>query len=62
MSAIHVSPIDGDNALLVNGFRITFAIVKKYDGGNAIVYLVWRKGSHLETYKSLQEAVEWCSD
>lgn len=62
MSAIHVSPIDGENALLVNGFRITFAIVKKYDGVNSIVYLVWRKGSHLDTYKTLHDAVEWCSD
>lgn len=62
MSEIYVSPINGDNALRVNGFRIEIAIRSHLEDKAVLVYRVWRKGSHIETYKSLQEAVEWCSD
>ena len=62
MNEIHVSLIDGDNALRVNGFRIEIAIRNHPEGKAVLVYRVWRKGSHIETYKTLQEAVEWCSD
>ena len=61
MSEIHVSPIDGDNALLVNGFVITIEIIN-YNDGSVIVYRVWRKDIHIRTYTTIQEAVEWCRD
>ena len=60
MSAeIHVSPIDGENVLLVNGFRIEIVILSP-DLDPVIVYRVFRKGTHLDTYTSLQNAIEWC--
>ena len=63
MSAIYVSPIDGVNALLVNGFRIAIEPVKKLsDGVSTLSYVVSRKGKYICTYQSLQQAVEWCSD
>lgn len=64
MSEIRVSPIDGDNALRVNGFRIEITIRNhpEYSAVLVLVYRVWRKGTHIETYKTLQEAVEWCSE
>ena len=61
MSEINVSPIDGDNALLVNGFRIELAAVTLVRGAE-LTYFVYRKGLHINTYTNLQEAVEWCSD
>ena len=61
MSEIHVSPIDGDNAVLVNGFRIEITILDPEDDP-VLVYRVWRKGFHIRTDTSLQEAVEWCRD
>lgn len=60
-SEIHVSPIDGDNVLLVNGFKIEIVILSP-DLDPVIVYRIFRKGVHIGTYTSLQEAVEWCKD
>ena len=63
MSEIHVSPVDGSNVLLVNGFRIAIEPVKKLsDGVSTLAYIVSRKGHYIYTYKSLQKAVAWCSD
>ena len=65
MSEIYVSPIDGVNVLLVNGFRITIEPVKKKNlsaGVSTLAYIVSRKGKYIGTYQSLQQAVEWCSD
>lgn len=59
-SEIHVSPINGDNVLLVNGFRIEIVILDDNDQDPVIVYRVFRKGMYLNTYTSLQDAVEWC--
>ena len=62
MSEIHVSPIDGLNVLLVNGFRITIEPVGMPDNTQRLEFVVSRKGKYIYTYLSLQQAVEWCSD
>ena len=59
-SELRVSPIDGENVLLLNGFRIEMAILDDHDQDPVIVYRVLRKGMYLDTYTSLQDAVEWC--
>lgn len=59
-NALHVSPISGDNALLLNGFRIVIVATDEIVNTPILVYRVYRKGLHIETYSSLQEAVEWC--
>lgn len=62
-SEIYVSPINGENVLLVNGFRIAIEPVKNLsDGVSTLAYIVSRKGKYIYTYQSLQQAVEWCSD
>ena len=61
MSEIRVSPIDGDNVLIVNGFRIVIAILNAKDNP-ALAYHVERKGTHITTFEFLQQAAEWCSD
>lgn len=61
MSAeLRVSLINGENVLLLNGFRIEMAILDDHDQDPVIVYRVLRKGMYLDTYTSLQDAVEWC--
>ena len=63
MSEIHVSPIDGENVLFVNGFKIAIEPVKNLsDGVSTLAYIVSRKGKYICMYQSLQRAVEWCSD
>lgn len=61
MSEIHVSPIDGENVLLVNGFRIVIDILDPHDDP-VLVYHVVRKDVHISMFSSLQQAVKWCRD
>lgn len=61
MSEIHVSPVDGENVLIVNGFRIEIAILDPEDDP-VLVYHVVRKDVHISIFSSLQQAVEWCRD
>ena len=62
MSEINVSPIDGVHVLLVNGFRISIEPECTSEGVTGLAYIVSRKGRYIYTYKSLQQAVAWCSD
>ena len=57
MSEIHVSPINGADVLLVNGFKIEFVIYQ-----DVIIYNVYRKGVVVSKFGTLQAAVEWCRD
>ena len=54
--SLTVSPIKGEDALLYNGFKI---YISCYDG---IHYSVYRHGSRLIMFRTLQEAVAWCED
>ena len=57
---LRASLINGENVLLLNGFRIEIVILDDHDQDPVIVYRVLRKGMYLDTYTSLQDAVEWC--
>ena len=56
-SEIHVSPIFGEDALIINGFKIEFVICQ-----DDIIYHVHRKGIVVTSFCTLQGAVEWCKD
>ena len=56
-SEIHVSPIFGEDAVLINGFKIKFVLHQE-----AIIYNVYRKGVVINNFATLQGAVEWCKD
>lgn len=57
MSELRVSPIFGEDALIINGFKIEFVICE-----DAIIYNVLRKGIVVSNFATLQGAVEWCKD
>lgn len=58
MSAeLRVSSIFGEDALIINGFKIEFLILQ-----DEIIYNVHRKGVVVSKFATLQEAVEWCKD
>lgn len=59
-TGIHVAPITGDNALLVGGFKIVIEVITAGDDLPAVVYRAYRKGLHIASFTSIQEAVEWC--
>lgn len=52
-----VSPIEGNNILLINGFEIVINAC-----GADVVYSVYRKADLVYSPNSLQEAVKWCED
>lgn len=52
---LSVSPVDGVNELLINGFTIHIGIVE-------VCYSVYCKGVLVYSPDSLQEAVKWCED
>lgn len=54
-----VSPVDGANELLINGFKIS---IELHWESETIVYNVYRKGNLVYAPTSLQEAVKWCED
>lgn len=54
-----VSPIEGADELLINGFKISIGL---HWDSETIVYTVYRKGALVYTPNSLQEAVKWCED
>ncbi len=56
-SEIHVSPIFGEDVVLINGFKIEFVICQ-----DDINYNVHRKGIVVTSFCTLQDAVEWCKD
>lgn len=54
--SLTVSPINGEDVLLCNGFEIAITYCDE------MCYTVRRKGQELLTFYSLQEAVAWCED
>lgn len=51
------SPVEGTNALLINGFQIS---IIAYQG--CVIYKVLRKDALVYSADNLQDAVKWCED
>lgn len=54
--SLSVSPINGEDVLLCNGFEIVITYCE------GMRYSVYRKDNKLLMFYTLQEAVAWCED
>lgn len=57
---LRVSPIEGEDALLLNSFKIHIYV--PVIGSTVMQYQVTRKGRIVGNFNSLQEAVDWCTN
>jgi hypothetical protein len=54
---ISISPLQGENVLLINGFKILIGA-----SDDDVVFSVYRKGILVHSPDTLQQAIHWCED
>lgn len=63
LNKLSVSPIQGDNTLLINGFKVSLNIcaIHRLQEVEATWYIE-RKGHSIKQGMTLQDAIVWCSE